>query len=157
MAVNASIGPAYNALEEEKADISGLHSLYLLMDKGVIEKSREQEFLVSYLGSLFRSIRFGLNEAHGKAAAIELNYFVKNGGIIFDPIENRWSVDFTNIREGIKKLANELLVLEAKGDGKKVQEFFDKWTYMSPELELSLNIVKDIAIDVLPKYNITWE
>ena len=84
MAANASIGPEYSPLEEEKADISGLHSLVYLMEKGVIDKTREKYFFVSYLGSLFRSIRFGLNEAHGKAAAIELNYFVKHGSIVYD-------------------------------------------------------------------------
>lgn len=157
MAVNASIGPEYSPLEEEKADISGLHSLVLLMDKGVIDKTREKYFFVSYLGSLFRSIRFGLNEAHGKAAAIELNYLVKDGAILYDSTSKAWSMNFSTIREGVKKLAKELLVLEGNGDGQKVKEFFDKWKYMTPELQSSLDAVKDIAIDVLPKYEITWE
>ena len=157
MAANASIGPEYSPLEEEKADISGLHSLAYLMDKGVIDKSREKYFFVSYLGSLFRSIRFGLNEAHGKAAAIELNYFVKNGAILYDSTKKTWSIDFSTIREGVKKLANELLVLEGNGDGQKVKEFFDQWKYMTSELQASLDAVKDIAIDVLPRYSIAWE
>lgn len=157
MAANASIGPEYSPLEEEKADIAGLHSLALLMDKGVIDKDKEKYFFVSYLGSLFRSIRFGLNEAHGKAAAIELNYFVKNGGIVFDAKKKTWSIDFSTIRDGVRKLANELLVLEGNGDGQKVTEFFDKWKYMTPELQGSLDAVSDIAIDVLPKYDINWE
>ncbi len=157
MAANASIGPEYNPLEEEKADIAGLHSLVYLMDKGVIDKSKEKYFFVSYLGSLFRSIRFGLNEAHGKAAAIELNYFVKHGSIVYDSTKKFWSIDFATIREGVKKLANELLILEGNGDGQKVTEFFDKWKYMTPELQASLDAVKNIAIDVLPKYEIKWE
>ncbi|HTK83335.1 MAG TPA: hypothetical protein VL633_13695 [Bacteroidota bacterium] len=157
MAANASIGPEYSPLEEEKADISGLHSLVYLMDKGVIDKSREKYFFVSYLGSLFRSIRFGLNEAHGKAAAIELNYFVKHGSIAYDSTTKSWSVNFATIREGIKQLANELLILEGDGDGKKVTEFFDKWKYMTPELQSSLDAVKDIAVDVIPQYEIKWQ
>jgi len=156
MAANAAIGPNYSPLEEEKADIAGLHSLAMLIDKGVIEKSREPEFYTSYLGSLFRSIRFGLNEAHGKAAAIELNYLVKQGSITYDQGTKHWSIDFTKIRDGVKTLANELLVLEGNGDGQKVQEFFDRWTMMTPELQSSLDAVKDIAIDVLPQYSITW-
>ncbi len=69
MPVNNAIGPEYNALEEAKADIAGLHSLIYLMDRKVVDGKREKEFFVSYLGSLFRSIRFGLGEPHGKAAA----------------------------------------------------------------------------------------
>ena len=56
----------------------------------------------------------------------------------------------------MKKLANELWILEGDGDGKKVSEFFDKWKYMTPELQSSLDAVRDIAIDVLPKYEIKW-
>jgi len=156
MAANAAIGPLYSPLEEEKADIAGLHSLAMLIDKGVIEKSREREFYTSYLGSLFRSIRFGLNEAHGKAAAIELNYLVKQGSILYDQSTGKWSIDFGKIRDGVRTLANELLVLEGNGDGRKVQEFFDRWTMMTPELQTSLDAVKDIAIDVLPQYSISW-
>ena len=50
-----------------------------------------------------------------------------------------------------------LLVLEGNGDGQKVQQFFDRWTFMTPELQASLDRVKDIAIDVLPQYEIAWE
>ena len=156
MAANAAIGPEYSPLEEEKADIAGLHSLAMLIDKGVIDKSREREFYTSFLGSMFRSIRFGLNEAHGKAAAIELNYLVKQGSILYDQGTKRWSIDYSKIRDGVKALANELLVLEGNGDGDKVKEFFDRWKVMTPELQASLDAVKDIAIDVLPQYSIVW-
>ena len=157
MAANAAIGPQYSPLEEEKADIVGLHSLAMLLDRGVIEKSREKEFYVSYLGSLFRSIRFGLNEAHGKGAAGELNYLAKKGAVLYNGNTKTWSIDFGKIRDGVKDLAAELLILEGNGDGQKVQEFFDRWTVMTPELQASLDQTKDIAIDVLPNYSIRWE
>jgi hypothetical protein len=76
-AVNEAVGPNYSPLEEAKADIAGMHSLIYLIEQGVLPKEREKEYFVSYLGSLFRSIRFGLNQAHGKAAAISLNYFLE--------------------------------------------------------------------------------
>ncbi len=157
MALNAAIGPGYSPLEEEKADIVGLHSLTFLLDKGVIDKTREREFFVSYLGSMFRSIRFGLNEAHGKAAAIELNYLMKEGAISYNESKKNWSVDFSRIRGGVKALAGELLRLEGDGDGARVQAFFDKWTFMTPQLQASLDLVKDLPIDVLPNYSIEWE
>ncbi|MCZ6776672.1 MAG: hypothetical protein O7D34_09475, partial [Ignavibacteria bacterium] len=154
LAVNEAIGPNYSPLEEAKADIVGLYSLAYLMDQGVVDKSKEKVYYVSYLGSLFRSIRFGLNQAHGKAAAISLNYLLENGGISYDNNTQKWSIDFENIRAGIKNLTSELLILEGDGDNHKVQEFFDQWAKLSPELETSLDSVKDIAIDVLPHYSI---
>jgi hypothetical protein len=154
--VNASIGPEYNGIEECKADVVGLHSLVYLMDKGVVDASREEEFWVSYLGSLFRSIRFGLNQAHGKAAFIELNYFLKNGGVHFDAATTKWSVDVAQIRNSIKKLAAELVVLLGDGDPGKTKSFVQQWTQMTPELQISLDLVRDIPIDVMPTYTITW-
>ena len=140
LAVNEAIGPNYSPLEEAKADIAGLHSLAYLMDHEVIDKSKEKVYYVSYLGSLFRSVRFGLNEAHGKAAAISLNYLLQNGGISYDNNTQKWSIDFENIRAGIKNLTSELLILEGDGDNHKVQEFFDQWAKLSPELETSLDL-----------------
>ncbi len=156
MAANASIGPNYNPLEEAKADITGLYSLFYLMDKGVEDADKANEFYVSYLGSLFRSIRFGLEQAHGKAAAISLNYLLANGGILYNQQTQKWSIDFANFQNGVKNLATELLILEGDGDNAKVQAFFDKWTTQSPELKTSLELTKEIAIDVLPIRSISW-
>ncbi|RMF59308.1 MAG: hypothetical protein D6743_16525 [Calditrichaeota bacterium] len=157
MAVNAAIGPNYNALEECKADIAGLHSLGYLMDHGVVDSNKAQTFYVSYLGSLFRSVRFGLAEAHAKAAAIALNYLLENGGLTYDSSTQRWAVDFAHFREGVKSLAARLLILEGDGDNGKVEQFFERWARLTPEIESSLAAVKDLPIDVLPHYSITWE
>lgn len=157
VATNAAIGADYSPLEEAKADISGLHSLAFLMDKGVVDKKREKEFYVSFLGSLFRSVRFGLEEAHGKAAAISLNFLLKNGGLLYNEKTKKWSIDFKNFRAGVKQLAKELLILEGDGDAAKVKVFFKKWTGMTPQLEASLAQTKDIAIDVLPVRSIKWD
>lgn len=157
MAANAAIGPNYNALEECKADITGLLSLAYLIDNGVVDGKKEKSFYVSYLGSLFRSVRFGLTEAHAKAAAIALSYLHKNGGIKFDAATQRWSVDFDNFRAGVRSLAKDLLVLEAEGDNGNVQKFFDTWAKFTPEVESSLAKVKELPIDVLPNYTIKWE
>jgi len=157
MAANASIGPNYSPLEEAKADIVGLYSLAYLMDQGVEDPERAKEFYVSFLGSLFRSIRFGLDEAHGKAAAISLSYMLENGGILYDEETKKWSVDFENFEEGVKNLAAEMLILEGNGDNEKVQVFFDKWTAETPMLAEAMESTSDIAIDVLPVRKIIWE
>ncbi len=157
MAVNAAIGPNYSPLEEAKADIVGLYSLRYLMDEGVEDPARAKEFYVSFLGSLFRSIRFGLDEAHGKAAAISLNYLLENGGILYDTETKKWSVDFENFDQGVKMLASEMLILEGDGDNEKVQEFFDRWTTETPMLTEALELTSNVAIDVLPVRKIIWD
>ncbi|XOV93798.1 MAG: hypothetical protein ACFHWX_03610 [Bacteroidota bacterium] len=157
MAANAAIGPNYSPLEEAKADIVGLYSLKYLIDQGVEDKEKAKEFYVSFLGSLFRSIRFGLDEAHGKAAAISLNYLLKNGGILYNSETKKWSVDFEKFDDGVKMLAAEMLILEGDGDNEKVQAFFDQWTGETPMLTEALELTQEIAIDVLPIRKIIWE
>jgi len=157
MAANAAIGPNYNALEECKADITGLHSLVYLMENGVDDKARAMEFYVSYLGSLFRSVRFGLQQAHGRAAAIELNFLLENGGILFNEESKRWSVDAANFPQGVSKLAEELLILLGDGDNEKVEAFFAKWLKITPLLQQSLDAVSDLPTDVIPQYSIKWD
>ena len=156
MAVNAAIGPNYSPLEEAKADVVGLYSLAYLMKEGVVDPEGARNYYVSFLGSLFRSIRFGLDEAHGKAAAISLNYLVANGGINYDEATNKWSIDFDYFEEGIKKLSAELMILEGDGDNENVEAFFTKWTKETPQLTKAFETVNDIAIDVLPVRSIKW-
>lgn len=144
-------------MEEAKADVTGLYQLAYLMDEGVVDAGRREEFYVSFLGSLFRSIRFGLDEAHGKAAAISLSYLLANGGINYDEATHKWSIDFDNFEEGVKNLDTELLTLEGNGDNVKVQEFFDKWTKETPALANAMKQTEDLPIDVLPIRSIKWE
>jgi hypothetical protein len=157
MAANAAIGPNYSPLEEAKADVVGLYSLAYLMREGVVDPENAKSYYVSFLGSLFRSIRFGLDEAHGKAAAISLNYLVTNGGILYNETTNKWSIDFDNFEAGIKKLSADLMILEGDGDNEKVEAFFAKWTNETPQLTKAFETVEDIAIDVLPVRSIKWE
>lgn len=157
IACNAAIGPNYNPLEEAKADITGLYSLAYLMDEGVVDKSKREEFYVSFLGSLFRSIRFGLDEAHGKAAAISLNYLVENGGITYDEQTHKWAVDFDHFEQTVEDLDREILILEGNGDNAAVQTFFDKYTDETPALASAIEQTKDLPIDVLPVRTIKWK
>ena len=53
-----------------------------MIDKGVMPKSLEQSLYTTYLASAFRSIRFGVNEAHGRGIAIQLNYLLDQRGFV---------------------------------------------------------------------------
>lgn len=156
MAVNAAIGPNYNGLEECKADITGLLSLAFLMDEGVVPADMEEAFYVSYLGSLFRTIRFGTGQAHGKAATISLNYLLDQGALSYDAEQVRWRINHDKFRGGVAALSKDLLVLLGDGDKEKVQAFYDRWMVVTPELQASLDKVNDLPTDVMPSYDITW-
>jgi hypothetical protein len=71
----------YSTIEEAKADISGLFALQFLVDHEKLDKAFNDTMYTTYLASMFRSIRFGITEAHGRGVAIQLNYFLDNGGV----------------------------------------------------------------------------
>ena len=74
--VRQEMKETYSSLEEAKADISGLFAIQHMIDKGVMPKSLEQTLYTTYLASAFRSIRFGVNEAHGRGIAVQFNYLL---------------------------------------------------------------------------------
>ena len=79
--VRQELKDTYSAIEEAKADVSGLFALQFLVDRGKLDRSLDDTMYTTYLASMFRSIRFGVNEAHGRGVAIQLNYFLDHGGV----------------------------------------------------------------------------
>ena len=77
--VRQELKETYSAIEEAKADIAGLFALQFLVDKGQIAKDFERTMYTTFLASAFRSIRFGITEAHGRGQAVQLNYLLDKG------------------------------------------------------------------------------
>lgn len=148
--IREAIGPTYAGLEESKADIVGLFALNWLMDKGVIPKEKAQEFYASHVAGIFRTVRFGVAEAHGRAEMMEFNYFVEQGAITFDSKTGKYAIDFTKMQTAIASLAKELLEIEATGDRNRAEQWFKKYDSMPSELKSALASVKDVPVDIDP-------
>ena len=155
--VNQALKEYYPAIEEAKADLAGLHSISYFIGHGIIPKNMERQHYVSFLASIFRTIRFGTTEAHGKAAICELNYLRDAGGIRLDPATKKWSVNFDLIGPSISAMAKELLTFEATGDVAGVETFFRKWAPAPAEVTAALADLSHVPVDVEPVYSITWE
>ena len=91
--VRQELKETYSALEEAKADISGLFAIQHLIDKGVLPKSLERRSTRRILASAFRSIRFGVNEAHGRGIAIQLNYLLDQRRVRASTPDGTFAVD----------------------------------------------------------------
>lgn len=155
--VNQGLKELYSAIEEGKADVAGLHSIKYFIDHGIMPKEMERVHYVSYLASLFRTIRFGTSEAHGKAAITELNFLWDRQGIRQDPVTKKWSVNFEKIGPAISEIAKILLEFEASGDYPGAENFFRKWSSTPPEISSSLSNLSHVPVDVEPVYSIRWE
>ncbi|HEY6274450.1 MAG TPA: Zn-dependent hydrolase [Terriglobales bacterium] len=150
--IRQSIGPAYSGLEEAKADMVGLFALNWLMteDKGVIARDKAPVVYASYLAGIFRTVRFGVAEAHGRAEMMEFNYLSEQGAITRDPKTGRYAFDSAKMPGAIASLAKELLEIEATGDRNRAEQWFKKYGSMPRELKSALANAKDVPVDIDP-------
>ncbi|MEZ4752201.1 MAG: hypothetical protein R3B54_16665 [Bdellovibrionota bacterium] len=149
----------YSAIEEAKADVGGLWALQYLVTKGVVDKDLQKHMYRTNLASAFRSVRFGVESAHGRAVALQFNYYVSQGAITFDPQTQKFSVDESKIQEVVKDLLNKLLVIEAKGDYAGAQKLLETHTALSAEMKAVLERAENagIPVDLEPIYPMAGE
>lgn len=149
--IREAIGPLYGGLEEAKADVTGMFGLNFLVAQGALPKERLEEYYASYVGGVFRTLRFGTGEAHGKAMLMEFNYLTENHALRF--AGGRYLIDYPRIPEVLAALAKQLLSIEARGDRAGAEAWFRKYGTVPAELQTALDGTKDIPVDVSPVFS----
>jgi len=139
-----------SAIEEAKADVSGLFALQYLIDKGVIDKAMERTLYTTYLVEMFRAVRFGVNEAHGKGMALQLNTFLDAGGVVVK--NGQFSVDVPKLKQAIVALTHDLLMLEARGDAAGARALLGKMGVVRPEVQRVLDKLAKVPVDIEPRF-----
>ena len=142
----------YSAIEEAKADMTGLWALQFMIDRGIIEKSMERTLYTTYLASMFRSVRFGITEAHGRGVAMQFNYLTDEGAIKFNEANGTFSIDHAKIKDSVRKLTSELLTMEAEGSYDKAKAILDKFAVIRPPMQQALDKLKDVPVDIEPVF-----
>jgi hypothetical protein len=150
--VRKELKDLYSAIEEAKADITGLFALQYLVDKGLLEKKMEEEMYTTYLASAFRSVRFGINEAHGKAVSLIFNYLTDEAAIWIDEKAGTFSIDETRIKKAVEELTRTILTLEAEGSYNNAKEMLDTYGIVRPEMQKALDRLRDIPVDIEPNF-----
>src|SRR6266849_5924900 len=151
LSIREAIGHQFSGLEEAKADVCGMFSLKWLVDHGVLPKEKLQEFYASYVGGIFRTVRFGTAEAHGQAEMMEFNYLSERGAIRRSA-NGRYAIDFEKMPGALVDLAKELLEIEATGDRVRAENWFKKYGQMPDELKTALKAASDVPVDVDPVF-----
>ncbi len=151
VSIREAIGHQFSGLEEAKADVCGMFSLKWLVDHGALPKEKLQEFYASYVGGIFRTVRFGTAEAHGQAEMMEFNYLSERGAIRRNA-NGRYAIDFDRMPGALADLAQELLEIEATGDRARAENWFKKFGQMPEELKTALKAASDVPVDVDPVF-----
>ncbi|HEV8524545.1 MAG TPA: Zn-dependent hydrolase [Terriglobales bacterium] len=149
--IREAIGPIYSALEEAKATIVGMFGLKWMVDRGILPKERLEEYYASEVAGIFRTVRFGLGEAHGRAEMMEFNYLTEQKVITREP-SGRYAIDYARMPQALASLAKELLEIEATGDRARAEAWFKKYETMPAELKAGLDSAKDVPVDIDPVF-----
>lgn len=139
-----------SALEEGKADVLGLYMVSSLREEGMVTEGSIEDNYVTFMASIFRSIRFGSSSAHGKANLIRFNFFKEQGAFSYDEQAQTYRVNFDKIEEATNALSRKILMLQGDGDYQGVTEFIEKYGQVGEQLQASLDRVdsKGIPTDI---------
>jgi hypothetical protein len=149
--ITEAMGPVYSALEEAKADVVGMYGLAWLMDHGALPKNRAQEYYSSYVAGIFRSVRYGVAEAHGRAEMMEFNYLVEQKAV--NRVAGKYAVDFARMPATIASLSKELLTIEATGDRARAEAWFNRYDKMPAELAEAMKAAMKLPVDIWPMFS----
>ena len=149
--VRQELKETYSAIEEAKADVSGLFALQYLVDKGMLDRSIEPAMYRTFLASAFRSIRFGLTEAHGRGIAVQLNALLDAGAFTVRP-DGTFGVDDTKIKDAVAQLTREIMTIEAEGSYAKAKDLLQRLAVMRPEVEAALGRLEGVPVDIEPRF-----
>jgi hypothetical protein len=149
--VRQELKETYSTIEEAKADVSGLWALRQLADRKQLDPAIAKTMYTTFLASAFRSIRFGVNEAHGRGIAIQVNYLLDAGGFKIRP-DGAFTVDNAKIGETVTALTKEIMTLQAEGSYAKAKDMLDRLGVVRPEVQRVLDKLTGIPVDIEPKF-----
>ena len=145
--VRESLKEHASAIEEGKADVLGLYMVTALHEKGEIEEELMAHY-VTFMASIFRSVRFGASSAHGKANMIRFNYFQERGAFAKDSDTGYYSIDFEKMKEAMNALSEDILTIQGDGDYEGAAALVKEKAVIGEDLQGDLDRLSELGIPV---------
>jgi hypothetical protein len=149
--VRARLGDTYSAIEEAKADVGGLFALQKLLDEGKLDASMKATLYPTFLASAFRSLRFGLNEAHGKGMALQLNWFLDSGAVVVLK-DGTFAADPVKMKAAVLTLTRALMELQASGDRAAALALLERLAVLRPPVQRVIDRLQGVPVDIAPRF-----
>ena len=141
-----------SGLEEAKADVMGAWNILFMMEKGELPAAERSQLYATYFAGLFRAMRFGIGEAHGKGAAAQYRFLREAGAVSWDAGAKRFRVNEAGMKDGIAKLVAAIVKLQGDGDYEGVKAFYAKFAVLDPEAQAVIGAMTAIPVDIQPVY-----
>jgi hypothetical protein len=155
VAINEAIGAAYSGLEEAKADAAGVFLAKWLVDQKLLPESELKAVYGSYAAGIFRTLRFGTGEAHGRAEMMEFNYLLEKGALT-QGADGKYAISYAAMPAAMESLTGQLLTFEAQGDRAGAEAWFDTYDVMPAALTKALEATVDIPVDITPEFELAY-
>ena len=149
--VRQELKETYSAIEEAKADISGLWALAELSRAGHIAPAITRSMYNTFLASTFRSIRFGVTAAHGRGVAIQLNHFLDTGAVRVNA-DGTFAVDDSRMPVAVTALTREIMTIQAEGSYDKAKALIDRLGVVRPPVQAILDKLASVPVDIEPMF-----
>ncbi len=150
--VNAQLQELYSPMEEGKADVMGAYNILYMMERGELPAAEKESFLATYFVGLFRAMRFGINEAHGRGAAFQYSYFKDAGAFSWDEDKNKFRLDFAKLEQAISDLTRDVVVIQGDGSYDNTKAFLDQYATLDENAEAVIVSLADLPVDIQPIY-----
>jgi hypothetical protein len=150
--VNAELKDVYSASEEAKADVMGMHNILYMMQRGELPAAERDQAIATYFAGIFRAVRFGTDEAHGRGAAMQYSWLKEKGAFEWVASQQRFRVDFDKMERGIRELTALLVRFQGNGDYAGTKSFFDRYAPLDEQARMALARTAAIPTDIQPIY-----
>jgi hypothetical protein len=152
--VRAQLKDLAGAFEECKADLLGYWSVQFLVNAKYYGQDWLDKVAVSSLVNFYRSVRFGTEEAHGKGELMIYNYLKADGVYEYDAETGEYTVNTAKFFASVARMAQELMILQAKGDYVGAKTFAEKYAVLTPEMKAVVEKINDqgVPVDLRPIY-----
>lgn len=155
--VGKALGASDAALEEAKADVMGAYNILYMIEEGHFPGEFHDKLLVTYFAGLLRGVRFGVAEAHGQGAALQINRFLEEGAVTFDDATARFTVHTAKLVTSIEKLVHDIALWQHQGDKAAVDAALAAYGKLTPPIAGALAKLSDIPVDIRPRYPLAGE
>ncbi len=150
--VSAELKELYTQTEEGKADVMGAYNILYMMERGEMPIAEKESFLATYFVGLFRAMRFGINEAHGKGAAFQYSYFKEAGAFEWDRDAEKFRLDFVKLEQAITDLTRDIVIVQGDGDYDNAKAFLDEYATLDANAERIIASLTYLPVDIQPVY-----
>lgn len=155
--IRVALGASYSGLEEAKADVMGIYNILYMIERGELPKELYKKVLFTYIAGLFRSIRFGVAESHGKGAALQLNRYLGETSVTYDSEDGRYTVHFERLVESVVRLVRDICSWQHNGDKQVVDDMMARLATLDELTTSNLARLATIPVDIRPCYPLAGE